>query len=194
MQSITADLSKQSWSIQPNFFDQALILELKQQALDYQRAGLFQAAKIGASNDSIRNPSIRSDETYWIEPEASQAESHYWQKMDALRLELNQALFLGLFELEAHFARYGTGSFYKKHLDKFQNRSTRKVSTVLYLNEDWQEADGGQLVLYDMNDQIITEVYPKAGTLVCFLSDTVPHEVKPAHRERLSIAGWFRTR
>lgn len=47
--------------------------------------------------------------------------------------------------------------------------STRKVSTVLYLNEDWQKADGGQLVLYNKDDpNIITEVYPTAGTLVCF--------------------------
>jgi SM-20-related protein len=33
---------------------------------------------------------------------------------------------------------------------------------------------------------------PTYGTLVVFLSDEFPHEVLKAHRDRYSIAGWFR--
>ena len=38
------------------------------------------------------------------------------------------------------------------------------------------------------------DVLPRGGTLVVFLSDRFPHEVLPARRERLSLAGWFRRR
>ena len=36
--------------------------------------------------------------------------------------------------------------------------------------------------------------FPEGGSLVVFLSAELPHEVLPASRERMSIAGWFRRR
>ena len=64
---------------------------------------------------------------------------------------------------------------------------------MLYLNDDWQASDGGELVVYDEHSQeVLHRVLPSAGTLVCFLSEEFPHEVLPAHRDRMSIAGWFR--
>jgi SM-20-related protein len=35
-------------------------------------------------------------------------------------------------------------------------------------------------------------VTPELGTVVLFLSEEIPHEVLPAHRNRLGVAGWFR--
>jgi SM-20-related protein len=187
--NLLADLTQQAWSIQPNFFDSTLIHDLKEMALNYKTQGLFQTAKIGQGSLS---PSIRNDQTYWLQ--SSAPEQAFLQEMEKLRLSLNQALLLGLFEYEAHFACYSKGSFYKKHLDQFQTKAIRKVSTVIYLNEDWQKEDGGELVLYDKQDHMLGEIIPQAGTLACFLSDTIPHEVKPAQKERWSIAGWFRVR
>jgi hypothetical protein len=40
----------------------------------------------------------------------------------------------------------------------------------------------------------IVDDMARGGTLVVFLSDRFPHEVLPARRERLSLAGWFRRR
>jgi len=37
------------------------------------------------------------------------------------------------------------------------------------------------------------DIYPRDGRLVLFLSADFEHEVLPAARERLSVAGWFRT-
>jgi len=64
---------------------------------------------------------------------------------------------------------------------------------VTYLNSDWQPGDGGELVLY-AEDEVteIATIEPRAGTLVLFLSEEIPHEVRPAIRDRISIAGWFR--
>jgi SM-20-related protein len=112
--------------------------------------------------------------------------------MEMLRVGINRRLFLGLFDYECHFARYAPGSFYKKHVDAFRGRSNRVLSTVFYLNPQWGSADGGELLIYSGDGQVEASVKPTMGTLVVFLSETVPHEVLPAARLRHSIAGWFR--
>ena len=105
---------------------------------------------------------------------------------------LNRELMLGLDELEAHFAMYAPGTRYAKHRDRFRDDDARVLSSVLYLNDDWQESDGGALRLY-LPDRHL-DVYPSAGKLVLFLSADFEHEVLAATRDRLSIAGWFRRR
>lgn len=136
---------------------------------------------------------IRTDQTFWLNGE-SPAQGAALSLMDRLRQQLNHALFLGLSSYEAHFASYQAGGFYKKHLDSFKGRRNRIVSTVLYLTPDWQEDDHGHLVIYDPveQDKEVARVLPRAGTLACFMSEDMPHEVLPPARERVSIAGWFR--
>ena len=116
--------------------------------------------------------------------------------METLRQALNRELYLGLFEFEAHLAIYPPGAVYKKHLDQFRGIGLRTVTTTLYLNDNWQAADGGQLRLYldETDPQRYLDVQPEAGTLVTFLSARFLHEVLPAARERLSITGWFKVR
>ena len=100
---------------------------------------------------------------------------------------------LGLYSFESHFAVYQPGAFYKRHLDAFKGQANRVLSLVTYLNPDWQEADGGQLVIYTSEeDKTGIRVLPKFGTVVVFLSEEFPHEVLPATRSRSSIAGWYR--
>jgi len=106
---------------------------------------------------------------------------------------MNQRLFLGLFDYESHYAHYPSGAFYKRHVDAFKGQSNRVLTTVMYLNPFWQTQDGGQLQIYDINDDnLITSVEPEMGTFVVFLSEQFPHEVLPSKRDRYSIAGWFR--
>jgi SM-20-related protein len=38
------------------------------------------------------------------------------------------------------------------------------------------------------------DVLPQGGRLLTFLSERFEHEVLPAHRERISLTGWFRRR
>ena len=115
------------------------------------------------------------------------------QRMADLQQTLNRELYLGLAELEWHFARYPAGSFYQRHLDQHRDQDTRAVTVVQYLNRDWTENDGGQLRIYlDAENQI--DVTPHGGTLVVFLSNRFEHEVLPARRERLSLTGWYRRR
>ncbi len=158
-----------------------------------QKSGEMKDAGIGRGGAHIHAGDIRTDQTYWLSGE-SPAQATCLSLMNDLRLQLNQSLYLGLHDYEAHYAAYQTGGFYKKHLDSFKGKRNRILSTVLYLTPDWQESDQGHLVLYDATDQDreIGRVLPRQGTLVCFLSEDIPHEVLPPARERISIAGWFR--
>ena len=65
---------------------------------------------------------------------------------------------------------------------------------MCYLNAPGWPADaGGALLLHPLTGEPVS-VLPEGGTLVVFRSDDLPHEVLPATRQRLSIAGWMRTR
>jgi SM-20-related protein len=152
----------------------------------------LQRAGIGRESDFPVRPDIRGDRIYWLSrTDAMQA--IFLDQMERLRLALNQRLFLGLFEFEAHFAHYPEGAGYARHLDSFRGASNRLVSTVAYLNIDWQAGDGGELVLYaETGDKVVQVIEPTAGRLALFLSEEVPHEVLPARHDRFSIAGWFR--
>lgn len=155
----------------------------------------FRAAGIGRASDFQRNRFVRNDEIRWFSGE-DPVERAYLQWMESLRVAMNRRLFLGLFDYECHFARYTLGAFYKKHLDAFKGRTNRVLSTVTYLNPGWMAADGGQLLIYgddgEREDVVVATVQPLMGTVVVFLSDSVPHEVLAAQRLRYSIAGWFR--
>lgn len=149
-------------------------------------------AGIGREQAFQVNTQIRKDETRWLNDEHA-IDTAYLAAMSAFRLAMNERLFLGLFDYEAHYAHYGPGAFYKRHVDAFKGQSSRILTTVLYLNPDWQTEDGGQLVIYHPDsDAIVTIVEPELGTFVVFLSDQFPHEVLPCQQDRYSIAGWFR--
>jgi SM-20-related protein len=137
---------------------------------------------------------LRGDRTRWFDPDAlSEAQAMLWQRMEGLRRTFNRRLLLGLEAFEAHYAVYPPGAGYVRHLDRLRNDDARVLSAVLYLNDDWREADGGALRLY-FADGTQRDILPCGGRLVLFLSAEFEHEVLPATRERASIAGWFRQR
>ena len=153
----------------------------------------LQVTATGRGATRAERPDLRGDKTRWLhEADASIAQRVYFEAMHGLRSGLNRELMLGLDELEAHFAIYAPGTHYARHRDRFRDDDARVLSSVLYLNDDWQESDGGALRLY-LQDRHL-DIYPSAGKLVLFLSADFEHEVLPAARDRLSIAGWFRRR
>jgi SM-20-related protein len=152
----------------------------------------FVTAATGREQNRQLNLDVRSDKIDWVAGE-SEAERGYLAWMEALRLQLNRRLFLGLFDYECLFACYEPGAFYKTHFDAFEGRRNRILSTVYYLNPDWAQGDGGELRLYQRDAHtLIEEVKPTHNTLVLFLSERFPHEVLPAVKHRYSLTGWFR--
>ena len=193
--AIASDLYQNGWSVQRGYFDPVLIHALHSDLVAQDAAGNLTPAGVGRGDNHMIEKTIRNDDTQWlvgIDP----APRAYLAVMEGLRRDLNRHLFMGLFDFEAHYARYKTGGFYKKHLDALKGAQNRLVSTVTYLTPDWTPADEGFLVLYKTDDagidHEIIKVLPEAGTLALFLSEDIPHEVLPPKRPRASIAGWFR--
>jgi len=161
------------------------LLEQAQTQEGFKKAGISSASDVHIDNTR------RRDKIRWLDAQ-SFAEGEFLSFCNGLREYLNKELYLGLSYYESHFAIYDKGDFYETHLDAFKNSKNRVVTTVYYLNEEWSERDGGELLVYDMEHNLITTILPRANTLVVFLSDKFPHEVRPAHKKRYSIAGWFR--
>jgi SM-20-related protein len=135
---------------------------------------------------------IRQDHIVWLDDKDA-ASVDYLTFMEQLRQQLNQQLYLGLFHFECHYACYEPGACYHQHLDAFKGERNRLLSTVFYLNQDWQAHEGGELWLYDLEGQtVVQRVLPQQNRLVLFMSEEFPHEVRPATRQRYSIAGWFK--
>jgi SM-20-related protein len=152
----------------------------------------FTEAGIGRQHKFRQNAHVRNDEISWINGN-SPAGLQWLNFTTALQIYLNRRLFLGLFSFESHFAHYAPGRFYKRHLDAFKGQANRMLSLVIYLNPEWEQHDGGELIIYrDQRDQEGITIAPKYGTLAVFLSEEFEHEVKPTKRDRYSIAGWFR--
>ncbi|KZN67573.1 2OG-Fe(II) oxygenase [Pseudoalteromonas luteoviolacea] len=189
---IADDLRATGLSIIENAIDPHIIQSLNKRIATLEE-DKFQTAGIGRQSDHEKNVKIRRDKILWLD-QNNELELGYIQAMDELKDFLNRRLFMGLFSYESHFAHYQEGAFYKKHLDAFKGRANRVLTTVFYLNDQWQTEHGGELVIYDPNDheKELCRVLPNQGTLVTFLSDEFPHEVLPAHKSRYSIAGWFR--
>lgn len=155
--------------------------------------GDFAAARIGAERGLQRRGDIRGDWICWLAESEFDAERGLLLSLERLRLELNAGGQLGLFDLELHYAWYPGGAGYARHVDQPRNREHRRVSLVLYLNDDWRAADGGAL-RYFRDSGAHEDILPCGGRLVAFLTEGREHAVLPTRRPRLSLSGWFRGR
>ncbi|MFD2190542.1 2OG-Fe(II) oxygenase [Pistricoccus aurantiacus] len=192
MARLVDHLVKDGWFVGENFLDLELCQALRTEVETLACKDALDAAGIGRGRQHSLRRDIRGDNIHWLD-NGSQEQRRYLSAMAALQHQLNAELYLGLFEFEAHFAHYPPGAFYKAHLDSFEGRSNRVISTVTYLNSHWQPGDGGEMLIFDpKTQQEIARIPPKSGTFTCFLSETIPHEVLPTRQPRASIAGWFR--
>jgi SM-20-related protein len=168
---------------------------LRQECLGALAAGAFHAAGVGRGQAQVRSE-IRGDHVLWVEEErAGPAVQGILTRLERLRQTLNRELFMGLNDLELHFAAYPPGTGYQRHLDRFRDDDRRTLTVILYLNPpDWSAEDGGQLLFWTAENAPPLKILPAGGTLVTFLSDRFWHQVLPARRQRLSLTGWFRRR
>ena len=197
-EGIIGDILLRKYSIVEKFFSDEEVCILRQSLLKKHEENTFKKAAIGNHLNETIVKSIRGDVILWMdEQRADDSERLFFNKINNLVDYLNKTCFLGIIHKEFHYALYPEGTFYKRHLDTFQNDDRRKLSFVCYLNEDgWSPEIGGELVLFLNNDGQETEkvVYPFPGRVVIFESQILEHEVKPVNTERLSITGWLKTR
>jgi len=177
--------------IDSGFLTEKLSNGLRQNILQLQKYDLMSAARTGnkEAEDSLQQ--IRGDKIYWMDKEHDNVfEQEFLQLAESFIGHLNSTCYTGINSYEFHYAVYEEGSYYKRHTDQFQNNNDRKYSLISYLNEDWLEEDGGQLLVYQ--DEEIQKVSPQSRTAVFFKSDEMEHEVTKARRSRMSISGWLK--
>jgi SM-20-related protein len=193
---IADSLALQGWMVVDDFFGPELTAALRGDCQMSSGQGDFRVAAVGSGERRQTRTEVRGDDILWMQqPAPSEPQRTCLDRFEQLRLTLNQTLQLGLFEFESHFARYPAGTFYARHIDQLRGDYHRILSCVLYLNENWKPEDGGELRFYpDGNGAEFEDVLPQGGRLVVFQSGRFAHEVLPAKRERISIAGWFRAR
>jgi SM-20-related protein len=191
--SASAQLRVEGVSIRDGFIDAPRMRALLDCLAARRAHGELGAARVGNQSKLERREGIRGDFTCWIEEPLFPAERALLEDLEGVRQELNREFFLGLLELELHYAVYPPGAGYSRHLDQPQGRTQRKLSMVLYLNEGWQPESGGALRMFD-GAAGYRDIDPIGGRLVCFMTADKEHQVLPASRERVSISGWFRAR
>ena len=116
---------------------------------------------------------------------------------DELAIGLSRPLSSGI---EATFVLYPPGGYYKRHMDSIQGvdeagSGRRAVSFLCYLTDpavEWSRAAGGALRIFDDAKGTHDDLLPTSGSLVLFDSKRVWHEVRPTHRERAALVGWYR--
>lgn len=200
VQAMAGDFVKQGWAVRENFLELARWQALAAEAEQLWEQGAFRKAGIGRVAAQHVDAGIRGDYTLWLDAQLTPAAAGFAaRELEALRSRLNAAAYLGLFEFEGHFAKYPAGARYARHLDQPRGSEARRVSVVLYLNENWQAVEGGELCLYPPGRlpaaaATTVRVLPRGGTLAIFASADTYHEVRVARRARLSLSGWLRSR
>jgi SM-20-related protein len=198
MEDLMNAIDRYGWSVTPGRAGDGDSLRLMHECENACEKGGFHRAGVGRGGNLEVREDIRRDQVMWLQPGVASAEQEiYLAKLETLRLALNQRFFLGLFEFEGHFAIYPEGAFYKAHLDRHAGTNDRVVTVILYLNQNWQPGDGGELKIWttpEGKEGAFELIEPRMGTMVCFLSGDFWHEVLPALKTRMSITGWFRQR
>jgi SM-20-related protein len=176
------------------------LTEVAEVDADYQTLydqGAFKLAGTGRDETkTLASQSIRSDETYWLDSlQLSKPQKLFWNRLEEIKLAINETEFLGLWSLEGHYSRYPERGYYQKHLDRFHSNDERTISMVLYLNSHWEKPNGGELRLHFPGaNPTFFDIEPLRGRLVCFLSSSVVHEVRATQVVRKSFAGWWKRR
>lgn len=139
-QAVMDAIYTRGWVIVDDFLTAAEVDALKACLPDEWRP-----AGIGRETLHQDNRDIRRDQIHWLDASLGAPVADYLARMESLRLAANRSLMLGLFDYEAHFARYRQGDFYATHRDAFAGRSNRRLTSVFYLNNDWQPEAGGNI-------------------------------------------------
>ena len=178
--------------ISEHFLSTNLANNLKQNLIALNQKSLLMEAGIGNSEKLTYDGAIRSDSIYWLDKKNNNVfENEFFAQIEAFIMYLNQSCYAGITGYEFHYSLYESGDFYLKHLDQFKNNPSRKYSMISYLNSNWQETDGGELLIHQVNNN--QKIAPTQGKTVFFKSDELVHEVLVTQNTRMSITGWLKS-
>lgn len=190
-ETLIASYIKNKVGISEHFLSDELANHLKENLLLLNRNNQLLAAGTGNDKKLVYNAKIRSDTIYWLDKKHdNEHENAFFVQIENFILYLNESCFAGITGYEFHYSLYEKGSFYKKHLDQFQDNSSRQFSMISYLNTNWKSKDGGELLIHQANNN--QKINPTQGKTVFFKSNELEHEVLQTNERRMSITGWLK--
>jgi PKHD-type hydroxylase len=145
----------------------------------------------GKTFDDGKTKYIRDSKISWLYP--IDGIDWVFRRVTDITLNLNERFFkFDLFGLNEgfQFTNYEAPSGkYGKHVDRGMNIPVRKLSISIQLTNP-EEYEGGELKLYDGDDEEAIVMDKAQGTLILFPSYTL-HEVMPVTKgERNSLVSW----
>lgn len=174
-----------------NFIELSLSKHLISNLLMLHQNKLLVPAGIGNVQKLQQNQLVRNDVIYWLDRKNNNIyENEFLTQIEAFISYLNESCYAGITGYEFHYSLYEKGAFYRKHLDQFQDNSSRQFSLISYLNCEWEIADEGELCIYQENN--IQKISPTNGKTIFFKSNELVHEVLTTQKQRLSITGWLK--
>ncbi|MEZ5009334.1 MAG: 2OG-Fe(II) oxygenase [Chitinophagales bacterium] len=181
-----------SVGITENFLPEELIKPLRQNVFRLYETERMHEAGVGNNAKLIRDKQTRSDKIFWLDrKEKDQFENSFLDVIDQFVAYLNSTCYAGISNYEFHYALYEKGSFYKRHIDQFRDNNKRAFTMIMYLTDNWQAGDGGELCIY--HEDRTEKIAPTSGKCVFFKSSALEHEVLLSHAPRMSITGWLKT-
>ena len=184
-------LAEDDFVVIDDFISNEQLLQLRAFLLETWQNDAFNHAKIGSNINDTLADDIRGDYTFWLNETRDNTLHVFFKLIRESIANFNRYCFLSLAGFEFHLAHYPPNAFYKRHFDRFKDKSNRMLSFVIYLNENWVEEQGGQLRMYNVKNQEHLDVEPNAKRAVIFKSDVVEHEVMPTTASRYSLTGWL---
>ncbi len=180
-------LAENSWVVLP--FDTDFSKKLLQSAID--KTAHFKTA--GLARHDQPNSKIRSDRIFWLDSKSeprNETDQNILTQLEDLKNRLKNYFRTSLVELECHYSIYNFGQHYDRHSDAPFDNNKRVFSFVIYLNENWNPENGGQIIGYDQ-DRILFKLNPEMGQMLIFKSE-LEHEVVKASKARYALTGWMR--
>ena len=174
-----------------HFLSNELAKGMQQNLQDLDREKRMLPAGIGNNLVKDQEQKKRGDKIYWIDKKNKDLnEMAFLDQVEDFIDYLNKTCYTGINSYEFHYALYEAGSQYHRHRDQFQNNQDRKYSLINYLNTNWEEEDGGELIIYQ--EEKTQKILPTMQKAVFFKSNELEHEVSVAHKPRMSITGWLK--
>jgi SM-20-related protein len=174
-----------------NFLSISLQKQLEDHLHQLHNNNLLAPAGIGNIQKLQQNQAVRKDQIHWLDRTNNCSfENAFLNQMEAFIAYLNESCYAGITGYEFHYSFYEKGAFYRKHLDQFQDNSSRQFSLISYLNPKWKLEDGGELSVFQ--NEIWQNIAPTGGKTVLFKSNEIWHEVLVTQKPRLSITGWLK--
>ncbi len=190
-ETLIASYLEDNIGIVTEFISDDLAQHLRQNLVKLEDQKLLLAAGTGNETKFVRNKKVRSDVIYWLDKSHNNVyETAFLIHIEAFIQYLNESCYAGITSYEFHYSLYEKGSFYQKHVDQFQDNSSRAFSMICYLNENWKVEDGGELRIHQLNSN--QHISPTQGKTVFFKSDELEHEVLITNKRRMSVTGWLK--